>query len=141
MSSMITLNIKPMSVNIAYNPKVVYKGKGPNKKPIAVLTKSNAYNKYTKQMPLLLPSELQLPPGKLVFLIKWYFATAASDIDNPVKPMQDLICDYYGINDDQIYLAMQQKLTGHKGSERIEFEFLQYSEDMFDLCRDVIINN
>ena len=105
------------------------------------MRKSREYNKYTKQLPLLLPSDLQLPPGKLVLLIKWYFATARSDIDNPVKPMQDLICDYYGVNDNKIYLAMQEKLTGHKGNERIEFEFLAYSPGMFDLCRDVIINN
>jgi len=82
----------------------------------------------------------QLPPGKLVLIIKFYFATAASDIDNCIKSMQDLICDYYGVNDNQIYLLLVEKHTGHKGNERIEFEFLQYSPGMFDKCRDVIIN-
>ena len=128
---MITLKIKPLSVNAAY--KAVRCG---NKASIA---KSTEYKAYTKHLPLLLPTQLQLPEGKLVFIVKWYFATAASDIDNPIKAMQDLICDYYGVNDNQIYLAMQEKNIAGKGNERIEFEFLSFHDGMFDRCRELII--
>ena len=123
---MITINIKPLSVNQAWGGRTF---------------KSAAYKKYTKEVPLLLPTELQLPPGKLVLLFKWYFSSVASDIDNPIKPMQDLICDYYQVDDKHIYLAMQEKKLVKRGKERVEFEFLAYSPGMFDLCRDVIINN
>lgn len=129
---MIELKIKPLSVNRAYTAVKIGKK--------ASLAKSQEYKAYTKQLPLLLPTHLQLPPGKLVLIIKFYFATAASDIDNCVKPMQDLICDYYGVNDNQIYLLLVEKHTGNKGNERIEFEFLAYSVDMFERLREVIIN-
>ncbi len=129
---MIELKIKPLSVNAAYNAVKIGKR--------ASLAKSPEYKAYTKQLPLLLPKMLQLPPDELVLIIKFYFATKASDIDNPIKPMQDLICDYYGVNDNKIYMLLVEKHTGHKGNERIEFEFLQYSPDMFNKCRDVIIN-
>jgi len=128
---MIKLDIKPLSVNRAYKA-VKVRGK-------ASMAKSSEYKQYTKDLPLLLPSHLQLPPGKLVFIIKFYFATAASDIDNCIKSMQDLICDYYAVNDNKIYLLLVEKHTGHKGNERIEFEFLEYNESMFEACRESII--
>lgn len=129
---MIELNIKPLSVNRAYTA-VKVAGK-------ASLAKSKEYKAYTKQLPLLLPEMHQLPPGNLVLLIRFYFATAASDVDNCVKPMQDLICDYYGVNDNKIYLLVVEKLTGHRDNERIEFEFLAYNDGMFSACRETIIN-
>lgn len=132
---MIKLELKPLSVNEAYDPIAVRRGN----KYIGQLVKSKKYVRYAKDLPLLLPSYLQLPPGKLVLLIKWHFKTAASDYDNPIKPMQDLICDYYGVNDNQIYMGIQQKLTGYK-QPFISFEFLAYDESMFDKCRELIIN-
>ena len=54
--------------------------------------------------------------------------------------MQDLICAYYGLNDNKIYFGMQEKIVAGKGKSKIEFEFLQYHEGMFDKCREVIIN-
>ena len=129
---MIQLKIKPLSVNAAYSAVKIGKR--------ASMAKSPEYKAYTKALPLLLPTQLQLPPGELVLIIKFYFATRASDIDNAIKPMQDLICDYYGVNDNKIYLLLVEKLIAGKGNERIEFEFLSYSPDMFSACRDVIIN-
>ena len=137
---MIELLIKPLSQNEAYDPISVPRRKGARTYHIGQLVKSKKYKQYTKDLPKLLPQELQLPPGKLIFLVKWYFATASSDYDNPLKSMQDLICNFYGVNDNKIYLGMQQKLTGHKGNERIEFEFLQYHEGIFDKCRELMIN-
>jgi len=137
---MIELLIKPLSQNEAYDPISVTRRKGARVMHIGQLVKSKKYKQYTKDLPNLLPQELQLPPGKLIFIVKWYFATASSDYDNPLKSMQDLICNFYGVNDNKIYLGMQQKLTGHKGNERIEFEFLQYHEGIFDRCRELMIN-
>ena len=129
---MIELKIKPLSVNAAYAAVKIGKRSS--------IAKSKEYKRYTKELPLLLPAMHQLPPGKLVLLIKFYFATAASDVDNCIKPMQDLICDYYGVNDNKIYLLIVEKLTGHKGNERIEFEFIEHHDGMFEACRNTIIN-
>jgi hypothetical protein len=137
---MIELNIKPLSVNDAYDPIAVKKKVNGKIRHIGQLVKSREYKRYTKDLPKLLPSELQLPPGKLVFLVRFYFATAGSDYDNPLKSMQDLICAYYGVNDNKIYLGMQQKIVAGKGNEKIEFEFLSYHEGMFEKCREAIIN-
>ncbi len=129
---MINLPIKPLSFNNAYRAVRV--------KNRASIAKTPEYKQYTKDLPLLLPPMHQLPPGKLVFIVKFYFATAASDYDNPIKAMQDLICDYYGVNDNKIYMGMQEKIVAGKGNERIEFEFFEYHEGMFEKCRKAIIN-
>lgn len=102
--------------------------------------KSTEYKKYEKDVPLLLPSMLQLPQGKMVLLLKFYFSSKASDIDNPVKPIQDIITRHYGVDDKHIYMQMLQKNIVKRGEDRIEFEFLQYHESMFDKCRELIIN-
>lgn len=120
-----TINIKPMSVNKAWGGRTF---------------KSTEYKKYIKDVPLLLPPMLQLPPDKMVLLIKFYFSSKASDIDNPVKPIQDIITRHYGVDDKHIYMQMLEKHVVKRGKEKIEFEFLEYSTDMFDKCRELIIN-
>ena len=137
---MIELRIKPLSQNDAYDPVVVKRKINGRLRHIAQIVKSKEYKRYTKDLPKLLPTELQLPPGKLVFLVRFHFATASSDYDNPIKSMQDLICAYYGVNDNKIYLGLQEKVVAGKGNEMIQFEFLQYAPGMFDKCRNVIIN-
>ena len=128
---MINLPIKPLSFNNAYTAVKI--------RNRASIAKTPEYKKYTKDLPLLLPAMHQLPPNKLVFIIKFYFATAASDVDNPIKAMQDLICDYYGVNDNKIYMLLVEKHVAGKGNERIEFEFFEYHHGMFDKCRQAII--
>jgi len=122
---MINIPIKPLSVNQAHGGRTF---------------KSAKYKKYEKEVPLLLPADLQLPPGKMVLLLKFYFSSAASDLDNPIKPIQDIITRHYGVDDKHIFMAMQEKYKVKRGEDRIEFEFLAYHEDMFDRCRELIIN-
>ncbi|MCP4265152.1 MAG: hypothetical protein GY777_06200 [Candidatus Brocadiaceae bacterium] len=136
---MFELKIKPLSQNDAYDPVVVKRRANGKIRHIAQIVKSKEYKRYTEDLPKLLPTELQLPPGKLVFLVRFHFATASSDYDNPIKSMQDLICNYYAVNDNKIYLGIQEKVVAGKGNERIEFEFLEYHEGMFEKCREMII--
>ncbi|MCP4909197.1 MAG: RusA family crossover junction endodeoxyribonuclease [Bacteroidetes bacterium] len=136
---MFNLPLKPLSVNAAYTATVKKVKSARGYKYHPSMQKSKAYKQYAKDLPLLLPPMHQLPPGKLVFIVKFYFATAASDIDNPIKAMQDLICDYYGVNDNKIYMLLVEKHVAGKGNERIEFEFLEYHEGMFEKCREMII--
>ena len=122
---MIQLRIKPLSVNKAHGGRTY---------------KSGLYKKYEKDVPLLLPEGLQLPPGKMILLLRFYFSSASSDWDNPIKPIQDIICRHYGVNDKHVHLGIVEKLKVKRGEDRLEFEFLQYHEGIFDRCRELIIN-
>jgi len=122
---MINIKIKPLSVNQAHGGRTF---------------KSAKYKQYEKDVPLLLPENLQLPPGKVILLLKFYFSSAASDWDNPIKPIQDIICRHYGVDDKHVHLGIVEKLKVKRGEDRIEFEFLAYSEGIFDRCRELIIN-
>jgi len=122
---MIELLIKPMSVNSAWNGRRF---------------KSDKYKAYEKAIPLLLPDMHQLPQGKLIFLVKFYFSSRASDWDNPVKQLQDIVCKHYGVDDKHIYLGIVEKNIVKRGDDRIEFEFLNYHSGIFDKCRKLIIN-
>ena len=126
MSSMIEIPIKPLSVNKAWGGRTF---------------PSKELKEYKKAVPLLLPDMLQLPPGKMVLLIKFYFSSRASDVDNPVKPLQDIICRHYGVDDKHIYMLLLEKNIVKRGQDRIEFEFLAYHENVFDKCRGLIIGS
>lgn len=106
-----TLNIKPMSVNEAWQGKRY---------------KTAKYKKYTKDVSILLPREITIPKGKLGIRLHFFFSNSASDWDNPIKPLQDIICANYGIDDRHIYLAIVEKFIVKKGEERIDFELFQY---------------
>ena len=122
---MINIKIKPLSVNQAHGGRTF---------------KSDKYKQYEKDVPLLLPENLQLPPGKVILLLKFYFSSAASDWDNPIKPIQDIICRHYGVDDKHVHLGIVEKLKVKRGEDRIEFEFLAYAPGIFDRCRELIIN-
>jgi Holliday junction resolvase RusA-like endonuclease len=119
-----SINIKPLSVNQAWGGRTF---------------KSAKYKKYSNDVPLMLPPLLQLPPDKMVLLLKFYFSSKASDVDNPVKPIQDIITRHYAVDDKHIYMLMVEKNIVKRGHDRIEFEFLEYNASMFDKCRELII--
>lgn len=122
---MIKLYIKPLSVNRAY------KGR---KFP------TDALKRYKNTMPLLLPKQLQLPPDKLVLIFRFHFKRKASDVDNCCKAAQDIITSYYGVDDREIYMTLNEKIINYEEPEYLEFEFLSYTQNMFNKCREVIIN-
>ena len=111
---MITLNIKPLSVNQAWQGRRF---------------KTPKYKKYAEDVTKLLPAKIDIPDGLLVVRYDFYFSNKASDWDNPIKPIQDIICAKYGINDNRIYKAIIEKHIVTKGEDRIEFEFGEYEED------------
>jgi len=120
----ITLNIKPLSVNKQYKGR-----KWP----------TDELKAYKREMPLLLPIDLQLPPNKLVLLFRFHFKRKASDVDNCCKAAQDIITNHYGVDDKEIFMTMNEKIVNSKEPEYLEFEFLEYHEGMFNRCRDLII--
>jgi Holliday junction resolvase RusA-like endonuclease len=111
MAKMHTLNIKPLSVNDAWKGRRF---------------KSDKYKQYAKDVRLLLPKQITIPKGELGIRFHFYFSNKASDWDNPIKPLQDVICACYGIDDRHIYLAIIEKFIVKKGQEKIEFEIFEY---------------
>lgn len=64
---------------------------------------------------------LPQPPFKIFF--EFGFSTIASDYDNPIKPIQDILQKKYGFDDKQIYEANVKKVLVKKGQEYFKFQF------------------
>lgn len=102
----INLNIKPLSVNKAWQGKRF---------------KSPEYKKYEIQVLRLLP-DIEIKEFKRL-KITYGFSNMMSDIDNPTKLVLDLLQKKYNVNDrDLIYLVLHKEKT-KKGEEFIEIDF------------------
>ena len=104
------VNIKPLSCNDAWKGKRF---------------KSTAYKKYELDLLFLLP-KFQLPEPPYEIYLKFYFSSAASDLDNPVKQILDIFQKKYGINDKHVYKLVVEKGKAEKGQEWFEFLILPY---------------
>jgi Holliday junction resolvase RusA-like endonuclease len=100
-----TINIKPLSVNQAWQGKRF---------------KTKKYAKYERDVLLMLPKLSKLEPPFEVAL-EFGFSNVASDIDNPIKPILDIIQKKYGINDKDIYELKIKKTVVPKKSDYIKF--------------------
>ena len=102
------LKIKPLSVNEAWQGKRY---------------KTKDYQSYEKEVLFRLPS---LPksftlPEMIKLSFTFGFSNKSADIDNPVKPMMDILQKKYGFNDAQVYELQVQKKIVPKGEEYICF--------------------
>ena len=99
------IQIKPLSVN------QVWQGKR---------YKTPKYKSYEKELSLL------LPPLKINFKrdlkidLVFGFSSTLSDIDNPLKPLLDVLCAKYGFDDRQVNELNVKKEIVNKGDEFIE---------------------
>jgi len=103
---MVKINIKPLSVNQAWAGKRF---------------KTPKYKKYEEDLILLLP-ELNIPEGNLIVFYEFGFSSAASDIDNPIKPFQDILQKKYNFDDKRIHELFIKKTKVKKGYEYVKFE-------------------
>lgn len=109
---MITVKIKPLSINKAYYGK---------------LTKTTALRKYMNDLAFLLPVNYKLPEPPFELHLEWGFSSKGSDWDNPVKPLQDALSKKYGFNDNQIYRAVIEKKIVPKGQEYFKFDIQHFN--------------
>jgi len=100
------LNIKPLSVNQCWQGKRF---------------KTPAYKAYEKQLLLMLP-KIPIPPPPYEVSYFFGFSSANCDLDNPVKPLQDILQKKYGINDRYINKMTVEKVKVAKGDEYLGFE-------------------
>jgi Holliday junction resolvase RusA-like endonuclease len=108
---MIKLNIKPLSINAAFQGKRF---------------KTPLYKSYETKMLLMLPKSIGKIPDQIEVNITFGFSNKASDIDNCVKLFLDLLQKKYRFNDSQIYRLNIHKVLTDKGLDFIEFEIKKY---------------
>lgn len=103
----ITLNLKPLSVNEAWQGRRF---------------KTVKYARFEQAALLLLPEiDLPLPPYNIT--ICYHFNNKAADIDNPLKMTLDVLQKRYGINDKHVYRIELLKVICKKGDEKTEITF------------------
>lgn len=100
------IQIKPLSVNDAWQGQRF---------------KTRNYQDYERRALLLLPPILDIPAGDLLVTLEFGFSNRASDLDNPVKPIMDILQKRYGFNDAQVTQYQLIKKIVPKGSEYIAF--------------------
>lgn len=105
-SNAIAIQIKPLSVNEAWQGQRF---------------KTRNYQDYERRALLLLPPILDIPAGDLLVTLEFGFSNRASDLDNPVKPIMDILQKRYGFNDAQVTQYRLIKKIVPNGSEYIAF--------------------
>jgi Holliday junction resolvase RusA-like endonuclease len=108
---MIKLNIKPLSINAAFQGKRF---------------KTPLYKAYETKMLLMLPKSIGKIPDQIEVNITFGFSNKSSDIDNGVKPFLDILQKKYRFNDSQIYRLNIHKVLTDKSLDFIEFEIKKY---------------
>lgn len=109
---MIKISIKPLSVN------QVWQGKR---------FKTKKYKMYEKLVYNLLPKSYKIPEGNLEIYLNFGFSSKLQDIDNPIKPFQDILQKKYNFDDRRIYKAIVIKEIVKKGDEYIKFSIHKYN--------------
>ncbi len=109
---MVKITIKPISVNECWRGRRF---------------KTDKYKGYEKEMLLRLPKiDIPKPPFKVYY--EFGFSSANSDLDNPIKPLQDILQKRYGFNDKDIFEMTAKRVKVKKGNEYLIFEIKQLKQ-------------
>lgn len=104
------LDVKPLSVNQCWQGRRY---------------KTKIYKEYEKNMLMLLPN-IQLEfKNNLRICITFAFSNSTSDIDNPLKPMLDILQKKYLFNDRAVYELNVKKEVVKKGKEFINIKITE----------------
>jgi Holliday junction resolvase RusA-like endonuclease len=110
-TSMELIQIKPLSVNEAFQGKRF---------------KTDKYKQWIENSIIQLKS-IPIPERqKLKLIVAFGVSNSAADIDNPLKPLLDLIQKKYGINDNRFYKLEVTKEIVKKGKEFIKFDIQEF---------------
>tara|TARA_R110000868_G_scaffold1103_1_gene8411 strand:- start:7097 stop:7429 length:333 start_codon:yes stop_codon:yes gene_type:complete len=94
--------IKPLSINKAFQGKRF---------------KTKEYKAYEEELLYTMPQCSSLPSAPYSVSFEFGFSNKASDIDNPVKLITDIMQKKYGFNDKEIYHMNLVKKIVPKGEE------------------------
>lgn len=107
----ITIKIAPLSINKAYRGRRF---------------KTPEYDKWSKDVAMLLPKKFKMPEPPYEMEITFGFSNKASDVDNGNKTFIDLLQWVYKFNDKEIYKLTSIKQIVKKGQEFITFKVKTY---------------
>lgn len=82
--------------------------------------KTEAYKAYEQEIYYQLPN-IKIPTGNLKLELEFGVSNKASDLDNLIKPFQDILQNRYNFNDKMIYRLEVTKKIVKKGKEYISF--------------------
>lgn len=105
------LKIKPLSVNEAFQGRRF---------------KTDKYKQYEK-LCLLTLKPFTIPEGDLEIHFTFGFSSKLSDVDNPIKPILDILQKKYGFNDSRVFKITSEKEIVKKGSEFIDIKIMPYT--------------
>ena len=104
---MISVNIKPLSVNNAWKGRRF---------------KTMEYKSYERAVLLMLPKRIDIPEPPFSLNLEFGYSSKLADIDNGLKPFIDILQKKYGINDKDIYHLQVLKTIVKKGEEFVKFK-------------------
>jgi Holliday junction resolvase RusA-like endonuclease len=104
----IHLHEKPLSVNLAWKGQKF---------------KSDKYKIFERKVLFLLPPKVVIPDMIRIEFI-FGFSSKASDLDNPVKPLLDILQKKYAFNDSHVWEMEIQKKIVPKGEEYMKINIL-----------------
>jgi Holliday junction resolvase RusA-like endonuclease len=111
---MVTIKIKPLSVNEAYRGRRFA---------------TPELRAYKEELAYLLPKK-EILGTKLMAKYVFGMSSKASDVDNCIKAFQDTLAEVYGFNDKIIYKIIAEKIDVQKGQEFVQFELSTVSLDI-----------
>ena len=85
------------------------------------------YKAFERGLLYLLPA-MKIPYQKLQLNLEFGFSNRGSDLDNPVKMVQDILSKKYGFNDNLIFRIILDKVIVKKGDEYIKFEIIEHRD-------------
>lgn len=103
----IELQVKPLSVNMCWQGRRF---------------KTKKYKEYEKLLLQALPRTRIPREGKLFIRYEWGFSSSASDIDNPIKPLQDILQKRYNFDDKRVWKLEVIKKKVKKGEEYMKID-------------------
>jgi Holliday junction resolvase RusA-like endonuclease len=110
-----TIQIKPLSVNKCWLGKK---------------RKSADYRKYEEEVASCIEDREPLwERGRLTLTLTFGFSTNSADVDNPIKPIQDILQKVYNFNDKRIFHLVVTKVLVKKGQEFLSYSIIPYKED------------
>ena len=105
-----------MSINEAYKGKRV---------------RTDKYDDYEERLIYTLPrrSSIDIPDGSLEIHYEFGVSSKLFDVDNAIKPFQDVLQHKYKFNDRIVMFITARKAYVKKGDEYITFRIEKYQED------------
>jgi len=104
-ANMITINVKPLSINEAYTGRRF---------------KTERYRLFTRWLYNALP-DFKIPKPPYVIQFEFGLSSSLSDGDNCIKCSQDVIASKYGFNDKHIKRWIVDVVNVPKGKEYLKF--------------------